>query len=269
MPFAWKPPRYAVVAVAAIAALALQGCRRAEPPKPPPAPPPAPAAPAPSPLPAPAPLDRAQLIAAAGKAAGAYAVGGAYPEDLAQLVGARFEARLPFGCAGEARDAEVGYRVDAKRGTLTLQAQPENWKDAPWAKELLGQTPVEAVEGFWLRRPWIATDACPAIRPPGVAAPATPETIGLARLFTAGESRLLQHGARGYQVVKKTEPGRLELQGFRLVLAGRIAEFGDHQPIHCRSDSPEQRPVCLIAVDLDRVTFEDPVSGQVLAEWRS
>jgi hypothetical protein len=256
------------VAFAVVAALALQGCRRAEPPKAVSATPPAPA-PAP-PLPVPAPIDRAQLIAAAATAAGAYATGAAYPDDLVKLVGARFEVRLPFGCAGEAPDAEVGYRVDAKRGTLTLQARPESWKDAPWAKTILGQAPLEAVEGFWLRRPWIATDACPAIRAPAaVATPATPETVGLARLFAAGESRLTRVGPRGYQVVKKAEPGRLELQGFRFVLAGRIADFGDHQPIRCRSDSAEQRPVCLVAVEIDRVTFEDPLSGQVLAEWRS
>jgi hypothetical protein len=269
MPILRKRPRLTAVALAAVTALALQGCRRAEPPKPAPAPPPPKPAALPAPLPAPAPMDRAQLIAAAAKAAAAYAVGGAYPEDLGPLVGARFEARLPFGCAGEAKDAEVGYRVDAKRGTLTLQAQPEAWKDAPWARPILGAAPVEAVEGFWLRRPWIATDACPAIRAPGAAGPPSPESLGLAQLFTSGESRVLRHGSRGYQVVRKAEPGQLELQGFRLVLAGRIADFGDHQPIRCRSDSAEQRPVCLIAVELDRVTFEDPVSGQVLAEWRS
>jgi len=216
-------------------------------------------------------MDRAQIIAAVAEASEAYALGRPYPETLAKLVGARFEARLPFGCAGEAPDAAVGYRVDAKRRTLTLRAQPQTWTQTPWIRALAAPAPVEAIEGFWLRRPWISSDGCPAIRAPTAASTqaATPETLGLARLFAPGASRLLRHGEKGYEVVLKAEPGQIRLQGFRLVLAGRIGDFGDHQPVRCRSDGPEQRPVCLLAVEFDRVTFEDPVSGAVLGEWRS
>ena len=257
------------LALAAAALVALSSCRRAERPAPAPVPvqPPAAAAPVP-PL---GPVERAQLISAAASASDAYALGRPYPPALADLIGERFEARLPFGCAGEAPEADVGYTVDAKRGALSLQARPETWTTTPWVRALAGPAPIEAIEGFWLRRPWISSDACPAIRAPASAAPApaTPETLGLARLFPPGESRVLRHGARGYEVVKKIEPGLLRVQGFRLVLAGRIADFGDRQPIRCRSEGPDQRPACLVAVEFDRVSFEDPVSGQVLAEWRN
>lgn len=257
------------LALALAAAVVLPGCRRAE--RPAPAQPPAVETPPVPPLAAPKPVERDGLISAAASAAEAYALQRPYPPALGDLVGERFEVRLPFGCAGEAPDADVGYQVDAKRGSLTLQARPETWTATPWVRALAGPAPVEAIEGFWVRRPWITSDGCPAIRAPTTAAPApvTPETLGLARLFAPGESRVLRHGRRGYEVVKKIEPGVLRLQGFRLVLAGRIADFGDRQPIRCRSDGPDQRPACLVAVEFDRVTFEDPVSGQVLAEWRN
>lgn len=174
-----------------------------------------------------------------------------------------------MGCAGAQADAETGYSVDPKRGTLTVRATPEVWTATPWVMALVGPEKPEAIEGFWVRRPWLASDTCPALRAGQTAAPPTPETLGLVRLFLPGGARMLRHGERGYEVVKKAEPGLLRLQGFRLVLAGRIADFGQRQPVRCRADSPDQRPVCLVAVDVDRLAFEDPLSGEVLAEWPS
>src|SRR6185437_11611915 len=135
------------LALAAAALVALSSCRRAERPAPAPAPvqPPAAAAPVP-PL---GPVERAQLISAAASASDAYALGRPYPPALADLIGERFEARLPFGCAGEAPEADVGYTVDAKRGALSLQARPETWTTTPWVRALAGPAPIEAIEGFW------------------------------------------------------------------------------------------------------------------------
>ena len=264
-------PRRAALALSLLACVAagLAGCR--QPPPKTPSPPPAPSEKIERPpITAPQPLGRAEMITAARSAAEAWAVGGAYPEAVAKLVGARFEARLPLGCAGALPEAAVGYSVDARRGVLTLKAQPESWTKDAGMRALIGQGDIEAVEGFWLRRPWISTDACPTIRGGGdPAAPASPETLALVRVFPHGASRVLRHAGRGYEVTRKAEPGVLRLEGFRLVLAGRVADFGGGQPIRCRSASPDQRPVCAISVEFDRVTFEDPASGEVLAEWRS
>lgn len=240
-------------------------------------PPPSAAAPPPPaerierpPITAPAPLSRAEIIAAARSASEAAALGAPYPDAVTKLVGARFEARLPLGCAGAAPEATVGYSLDAKRGVLTLRARPQSWTQDAGMRALIGQADVESVEGFWMRRPWIGGDACPAIRAGAhPSAPASPETLALVRVFAHDASRVLRHAGRGYEVTRKAEPGVLRLQGFRLVLAGRLADFGGGQPIRCRSAGPDQRPVCAVSVEFDRVTFEDPVSGEVLAEWRS
>lgn len=221
------------------------------------------------PPPAPTVLGRPDLIDAARRAAEAFATGARYPDQLPSLIGARFEARLPFGCFGADPTATLGYSVDPARATLTLRAAPVVWTDTPWVLELLGPNRPEAIEGFWLHRPWLTADRCPMSRAGQALVVAAPESLGLVRMFAPGESRVLQHGARGYEVVQKAEPGRLRLAGFRLVLAGRVSDFGGRQPIRCRSDSPELRPVCLIAVQFDRVAFEDPMTGEVLAEWSS
>ena len=56
--------------------------------------------------------------------------------------------------------------------------------------------------------------------------------------------------------------------GYRVVLEGRFASFPDGRAIRCRAASIDQRPVCIAAVQLDRVAFEDGSSGTVLSEWR-
>ena len=55
--------------------------------------------------------------------------------------------------------------------------------------------------------------------------------------------------------------------GYRLILEGRMSAFADGRAIRCRASSPDQRPVCIGAVQLDRVAFED-AGGAVLSEWR-
>ena len=183
------------------------------------------------------------------------------------------------------------YRYDAERGTLQLSAAPEIWTDAEWARALAGVGNVEAIEGFWFRRPWLRTENCPVVPPPPadaaapagedvageaetqqaeappVALPPSPETLGVARVFEAGGSRLLRRGGRPYEVTRRTEPAEAPgPQGFRLVLQGRLSAASD--PIRCRSDSPDRRPICLLLVEFDRVAFEDP-AGKTLAEWRA
>lgn len=270
---------------------------------------PAPAAsPAPLLLPPP-PLGRAELLDAARASADAYASGSDYPKQVIDLIGRRFSIRLPFGCGIPASGAEVGaYELNPKNRTVTVTAQPQVWTAAPWMQPILfGQTDVDVVEGFWIQRPWTTSDACPPqpvepanVAPPpaqkpapdgkaagktpsATAAPAlgpdlpaapwpSPETLGLARVFHKGDSRLKRHTRHPYQAVLKLSDSRVpQDHRFWLVLEGRIADVtdgkGKGQPTGCFADDPYRRPLCVIGVDVDHVSIEAMDTGDVLADW--
>jgi hypothetical protein len=223
------------------------------------------------------PLGLEQIVAAGDAAAKAYAAGSLGSDENAALVDRRFEVRIPFGCEGPAA-ANAGdplrWISDAKRQTLRLSARPEIWTDAAFATAVTDAADIEAVEGFWIPRPWLASEACPprSVRSPASeeALPAPRPTLGLAQFFRPGESRLSQRGGRPYEVVKRATPEAVEsLQGFRLVLRGRVAALPDGQPVRCYSESSDLRPICLVSVELDYVAFEKPVTGEIIAEWRN
>ncbi|MGA0604739.1 hypothetical protein ACO2Q0_01960 [Phenylobacterium sp. VNQ135] len=234
--------------------------------------PPEPAAPpqtAPTPPPTPPVVGRAELLAAVAAAASAVAAGDPPPAAAGALAGRRFALRLPFGCFGPSPDAAAGYAYDATKQVLKLSARPEPWTDADWARELAGTPSTEAIEGFWIRRPWMAAEACPKAAPAPMIAPA-PETVGLAQVFEEGGSRLQRRAGRPYEATEKLEteppPGQ---GGFRLALEGRVAApAAGGGPIRCRAAHPDTPPLCLVLVDIDRVAFED-AAGRQLAEWRN
>lgn len=110
------------------------------------------------------PVGRASLIAAAAAAADAVAGDAPLPAANAQLVNRSFELRLLFGCDGPSTDMDqdwAGWTYDPVTRALKLVARPENWKDAVWLPEIVPGPASDAVEGFWIRRPWTAADACP------------------------------------------------------------------------------------------------------------
>jgi hypothetical protein len=95
--------------------------------------------------------------------------------------------------------------------------------------------------------------------------------MGLAAVFEADGSRLGRRNGRAYSFGVRGEndqPAAVPPGGYRLVLEGRMAAFSDGRAIRCRAASPDQRPVCIGAVRLDRVAFED-AQGAVLSEWRA
>lgn len=148
-------------------------------PQPAPAEPPPAAAETPAepaiPLPPP-PLGRAEMIAAAAGAAAAYSVGEPPPAANAGLVGRSFRVALPFGCDGpEPLSAAefAAYDYSADRATLRIAARPRDWGEVAWIRALSGDTEVDAIEGFWIERPWILGDQCPD-RPQPAVAPVTP-----------------------------------------------------------------------------------------------
>jgi len=268
-------PHVPVIVILAGFAIALSGCSpRDEAPEPAPAEPAAPAVQpiiAPPPLPLPPPADRRALLTAVNAAAAAHAAGEAYPSDAQALAGRRFAVRLAFGCGGRlASGSSVRLAYDPTKQTLQATALPETWTDAEWARAGVAPEKVEAIEGFWIRRPWLLAESCPAehdieITPVAEAAPAQ-ETVALAQIYEKGGSRLLRRSGRPYEITRKIPPEQApSAEGLRLVLEGRLVT--GPTPIHCHSAGADHRPVCLINVQFERVAFEDP-AGRMISEWR-
>lgn len=236
-----------------------------------------PIAPAPTPplLAAPTPpLSRRELIEVANVAAADYAAGPT--NDAAEgLAGRRFVLKMPFGCDGpqvSGGASQAYYEFDPAKRTVKLVARPGDWTSLPIIMSAPHKANMEKIEGFWLPRPWSYSESCPPNRDmPVPAAPtaAAGQSLGLARVFEAQASRLLRRDGRAYELVRKIPDGDSISQArtYRLVLEGRIAEFASARPISCWAETPEHRPICLIAVEFDRVAFEDS-DGKPLAEWR-
>lgn len=285
-------PRLSVVALAASGLiLSLSACERREPAA---APPPEPAAPAtPTVVMGPArQIDRAELLAAVDVAASASARGQS-PGGDDTLVGRRLVIRQAFGCSpGDMQAAGAGATggeglaraaFGRDRKTLQLSLAPADWTEAPLTAG--GGETWESVEGFWLPRPWIRTDECPAAPSPApaqpvegevpaaqpvLAQPASAQTVGLAAVFETGGSRLSRRNGRAYAFTVRGEddlPVAPPPGGYRLVLEGRAIAFPNGRAIRCLSASVDQRPVCVVAAQVDRVAFED-AAGKTLSEWR-
>lgn len=237
-------------------------------------PPETPAVVAPQPAPA---LDRAAFLSAAAAAAAAYAEGAKPARD--SLAGRSFSIVTAFGCSGPSPGTSAGADGRARwswgeeQKTIRLSAEPGDWTGSALIATAEATPDWEAVEGFWVMRPWMAAAACPAVRrDPLLSGPpaASPETVGLAAVHTSTSSRLTRRNGRPYVHVVRGEgeaaptpsPG-----GYRLRLEGRLAAFPDGRAFRCRAAGPDQRPVCIAAAQLDRVAFETP-DGAVLSEWR-
>jgi hypothetical protein len=270
-------PRRPLAALAA-SGLILAACDREAPP-PPDGEPPAEPAPAAAPPPVLTPtMDRAALLEALEAAAGAYAAGRPV-EGSDPLVGRQFSIRLAFGCtapdprpADAAGDGLARWSWGEGRETIQLSLTPGDWSESALiAGAVDGEW--EAVEGFWIPRPWMTADGCPQVKPDPLAGPtaASPQTAGLAAVFETGGSRLGRRNGRAYSFTVRGDgdaPLVRPVEGWRVVLEGRFAAFPGGRAIRCRAAGPDQRPVCVAAVQMDRVAFQD-AGGAVLGEWRT
>lgn len=282
MSFPMPRARRTIAAVGAVALLAACSPRTDEAPKPQAKAPATPYIVPPPNVVLPPPLGRADLLKALAQAADDAAAGRPVNADVAALSGRSFRLSLPFGCGGPpGRNDPLSYEWNEAQTTLKLKAAPQDWSRTPWIRRLAGDESTEAIEGFWLRRPWLTSDACPAPPPaapppaadaePGVKAPASPppaETIAIVQVFGAQDSRVARHSDRPYQATRKLTAEKAPgAQGYRLVLEGRLAANEARPAIACLSRNPDQRPLCVVQVKLDRVAFETP-EGEQLAEWR-
>ena len=222
-------------------------------------------------------LTRSDLIAASAQAASIYAGGGSNATEN-DLVGRSYSVRVAFGCDGpEAPEAETSglghWTWGDDRKTIRLAMLPADWKGSAMIAQAGASQSWEAVEGFWIPRPWLMSDGCSTVTrdPLQAAASASPQTLGLAAVFEEGGSRIGRRDGRAYQFTVRAEkdaPLTPPASGYRLLLEGRVKAFPSGRAIECRATRPDERPVCVLATQLDRVAFED-AEGAVLAEWHT
>lgn len=231
-----------------------------------------------APVPSPAlPLARADLIAGAAAAAGAYAVG-ATPGEGDPLVGRSFSVSLPFGCGGPGAPGGSGLAglaqaawQDAEREAVVLSLSPADWTDS--ALITGSGASWESVEGHWIDRAWLLEDRCPTVRSDPLqigAAFAEAPSVGLAGVHEAGASRLNRRDGRAYRHVLRGPDGAapaVPSAGWRVRIEGRILSFPDGRAFRCRAPGPDARPTCVAAAAIDRVAFET-ADGVVLSQWR-
>lgn len=244
-------------------------------------------------------LNRAALLAALTEARAATADG--RPRDAA-LNGRTVSVRLPFGCegAGEADHVTAGLPsvVRGADGAMTLTVAPEDLSasaligtpgtdkdgmDKDGAATNDAASKWEAIEGFWIPRPWSGLETCLTRDAPSIATPdnaltevnapvSRPErSAGLAAVMESGGSRLGRRQGQAYVHVIRGEKGAAATPapgGYALRLEGRLTAFADGKAVHCVQKDAESRPVCVAALRLDRLAFEDGATGAVLSEWR-
>ena len=236
------------------------------------------------------PFDRDRLLLTVARAASAHSAGMNEPGAQRSLDGKQFEVRLRFGCDGPGpRTGEHGWSLDPDGRTLRLRAVSTLSLDDEVARGVAGDG-VEAVEGFWLPRPWLLQAACPSARPaanPGTAAEAqtnssevapaaSPDVppasavqrIGIAQFFTAQDARTRRRMDRPFEAVKQLGEGeRAGQDGFDLVLSGRLRARGDGRVILCAGSGRDRPPDCIVSAAVDRVRIERPADQAVMAEW--
>lgn len=243
------------------------------------------------------PLTREQLLLAAAHAASDFAAGIDDSKRQSDLADRKFEFRIRFGCEGELPDQSAGafdWSVNAKSGALKVRATPTLSEKDPPVEALAGKA-FEAVEGFWIRRPWLLSATCPKVqpapaaqtedsktgqgtqpkpaRPPAhavqTAAPVPAPSVGIAQFFTDTDPRTMRRSGRPYEATKKLGDGDVPSAGFDLVLTGRLVALPDRRVIACTPASAGERPSCVISVEFGQVSIERADTHESLAQWGS
>jgi hypothetical protein len=249
-------------------------------------------------------MERAELLDAVREAASAAASGMDDGAAQRQLDGRPFELRIRFGCRGPSTalaDALLGWSFQPERRTLRVRAMPTISSADPVAAEIAGDA-VEAVEGFWVPRPWLLQPVCPAAAAVR-SAPAEPQAeaeaeeepaapaegaeedaageqevrpslrwpkIGIAQFFTATDARTRRRDMRAYEAVTTLEADQpLGSQGFDLVLSGRLRALPGKGVIECVAEDANTPPDCIVSAEFDRVWIEQPETKEIVAEWGS
>ena len=214
-------------------------------------------------------IDRGAFLEAMAAAASAHTAGNDKQPDA--LADRRFSIRLRFGCAGPApedSDDSIRWTGAEDSKSIRLRAEPNLISTglAPLTVETLG---VEAIEGFWIPRPWLRQEVCPA-QPEEASVEGAAPTVGLAQYFTADDSRVKRRSGRAYEsVVRIAGPEEVPKDGLTLVLEGRFRAWPDGRVVRCWGSGVNGPPSCVASVQLDRAAIERPADNGLLAEWRS
>lgn len=247
------------------------------------------------------PLDRTALLAVIAQAASATAAGADMPESVQSLDGRQFELRIRFGCGGPATelgDRWLGWSFDSESRRIRVRAMPTISRDEPLIEQL-GDGEFEAIEGFWIPRPWLLQPVCPAVAAIRGAAnrptaegetgreqaesevdatdsgedqldepmPRSPR-IGIAQFFTSEDPRTRRRGMRPYEASHTLAEGKpISSQGFDLVLSGRLRALPGRGVIICSARNANSPPECVVSAEFLRVWIEQPDTGDVIAEW--
>ncbi len=227
------------------------------------------------------PLVREQVLLAAARAASDFAAGVDDSEAQNALDGRRFEFRIRFGCDGESgHSAAFDWAFDAATQTLKLSATPTlSAQDDP-VRAIAGEA-FEAVEGFWIDKPWLLAPACPRVAagkptaegdlPDGMGEPSPEATeqasVGIAQFFSADDARTFRRSGRAYALTQRLEAGTPPAGGFDLVIAGRLKKLPNGRVIACTSSAAGERPACILSVEFGRVVIERADTGEELAQW--
>lgn len=230
-----------------------------------------PEAPPPAPLDT---LDRAAMMDAVALTASAHAAGKAMDGSMAQLRGRRFELILPFGCNGpstEAGDLTKGWRYDADAGVLQV-AYPSNIQalsDDDADDGSRAQPAVKFAKSFWIEREWLRDGVCPSGGQQGMSkGTPPPRTLAIAELSADQAPRAADREGAPYRVSKRLPPEQIPgTQGLRFIVSGRLIA-NDVMPVQCKTVSRDQRPLCTIIADIDRVAIVDPGGAMIYGEWQ-
>ncbi len=221
-------------------------------------------------------LGRADFIKLANIAADDTAANRAAAPEVLKSEGRRFELRLPFGCNGPAAadsTAAMRWRYDEAEGVLRVQVSPIVWTSADW---WTGTPPasVEAIEGFWIPRPWTSSDACPVAVETEVSSsePVTlsGQTLALAQVSTSQAARQGRRDGQPLAASLRVPADQFDgSKGFRIRVTGRIANVPGGGPVLCRQPGgAQQRPICLVATEIDEIVLENAANDEILATWR-
>lgn len=219
-------------------------------------------------------LKRADIIAAANRAADAYAAGRPLPAELDDLAGRRFELLIPFGCEGPSPPESIAalrWEYSLEEQTLRVNVAPTRWRAADWGLNASEGPGSGGGEGFWITRPWTSSESCPPQRGSALAADAQPitlpgQTLAIAQFTPASPD---PDQARTFDLVKRIALERSGPdQGFRVRLTGRIQARPFGTPVRCRQPAgAEQRPICVVTASFEELSVEMAASGEVLGTW--
>jgi hypothetical protein len=205
-------------------------------------------------------LDRQDVILAALSATTATALGNDDHAAQAQLKGRKFEVHLRFGCPGMSNVAR-SLVYDDKEQVLRAKVRSDLAEQPLPISDLLYRK-YEGAVGFALGQPWLLSAGCP--QPVFAKMASGQPTIVIAQLFTADESRAQRPGGE-YELTKPMKPEEVPKEGLDLIVSGRLSELADGRSIHC--GARDGAPVCMVAVNIDRVAFARPGSDEPLGEW--